>query len=156
MMKQLGLGLAIVGWAVAASAQTMAPASPAAAEVRQHIRDLEQVWVTAENKHDVATLRSILDDKFVNTFGAGKLHDKEGFIAAVLSGEVDPTQSQTLSDQTVVVHGDTAVSVGTDTLSGTDMGKPYSKVFRYTVTYVHRDGRWVALAEHMVGVPPAK
>jgi ketosteroid isomerase-like protein len=155
MMKHLGLGLALVGSAVT-TAQTVAPPSLAGAEARKQILELEQVWVNAENKHDVATLRSILDDKFVNTFGAGKLHDKEGFIAAVLSGEADPTQSQTLSDQTVVVHGDTAVSVGTDTVTGTEMGKPYSRVFRYTVTYVHRDGRWVALAEHMVGMPAAK
>jgi hypothetical protein len=28
--------------------------------------------------------------------------------------------------------------------------------YRYTVTYIHRNGQWVALAEHLVEVPQAK
>jgi hypothetical protein len=31
-----------------------------------------------------------------------------------------------------------------------------TNVYRITVTYIRRNGRWLALAEHMVKVPPAK
>ncbi len=46
--------------------------------------------------------------------------------------------------------------VGTDTLHGTKDGAPHTEVARYTATYIYRHGRWLALAEHMVFVPPPK
>jgi ketosteroid isomerase-like protein len=137
-----------------------APATPvdaSQAKAREEVLRLEREWATAEDKHDEATLRRILDEKFVVTFGSKKPpYDKEGFIKAQLAGDVDPTESQTLSDQTVIVDGDTAVVVATDTERGTKKGEAYTAVARYTVTYIRRNGRWVALAEHMVLVPQAK
>jgi ketosteroid isomerase-like protein len=137
-----------------------APATPvdvSQAKARQEVLRLEGEWATAEDKHDEATLRRILAEKFVMTFGTKKPpYDKEGFIKAELAGDVDPTQSQTLSDQMVIVDGDTAVVIATDTESGTKKGVAYTAVARYTVTYMRRNGRWVALAEHLVVVPPAK
>jgi steroid delta-isomerase-like uncharacterized protein len=123
---------------------------------KQQVLNLEREWVDAEIKHDAATLRRILDDKFVASFGAEKPYDKEAFIKGIVRGDVDPTESQTLTDRTVIVDGDTAVVVGTDTLRGTRNGAPYTEVGRYTVTYIHRNGQWVALAEHLVEAPPTK
>jgi hypothetical protein len=68
------------------------------ADAKQQVLDLENEWVAAEIKHDPATLRRILDDKFVATFGAGKRYDKEGFVKGIVGGDVDPTESQTLTD----------------------------------------------------------
>ena len=119
------------------------------ADAKQQILDLEQVWLTAEHNHDAATLRRILDDKFVATFGGKKPLDKEAFIKSQVSGDVDPTESETLTDRNVILDHDTAVVVGVDTESGTRKGKPYTEVARYTATYIRRDGRWVALAEHL-------
>jgi hypothetical protein len=56
----------------------------------------------------------------------------------------------------VILDRDTAVVVGTDTVRGTEQGATYAVVYRFTVTYVHRQGRWLALAEHLVEVPLAK
>jgi hypothetical protein len=36
-----------------------------AADDKQQLLDLEQEWVTAENRHDASTLRRILQEKFV-------------------------------------------------------------------------------------------
>lgn len=110
--------------------------------------DLEKQWAAAEDKHDAATIRRILDDKFVATFGAQKPYDKEAFIKEEVAGDVDPTASQTL-DETVILDGDTAVVIGTDTERGTKNGVAYKAVDRYTVTYVRRQGQWLALAEHI-------
>jgi ketosteroid isomerase-like protein len=107
-------------------------------------------------KHDTATLRRILDDKFVASFGVAKFYDKEGFIKGIVSDDVDPTESQTLIERTVIVDEDTAVIVGTDTLHGTRKGAAYTEVARYTVTYIRRHEQWVALAEHLVEVPQGK
>ena len=126
------------------------------ADAKQQVLDLENEWVTAEINHDVTTLRRILDDKFVASFGAAKPYGKEDFIKGIVSGDVDPTESQTITDRTVIVDEDTAVIVGTDTLHGTKKGAAYTEVARYTVTYIRRHGQWVALAEHLVDVPPSK
>ncbi len=127
-----------------------------AADAKQQVLDLEQEWVAAEHNHDAAALRRILDDKFVASFGAKKPYDKEAFIKEIVSGDVDPTESQTLTDRTVIIDHDTAVVVGTDTERGTRNGRAYTAVYRYTVTYIRRNGSWVALAEHLVEVPKAK
>ena|SRR5215472_6904154 len=87
------------------------PVDGSQAKTRQEVLKLEQEWVTAENKHDEATLRRILDEKFVATFGTKPPRDKEAFIKAELAGDVDPTVSQTLTDQTVIVDHDTVVVV---------------------------------------------
>jgi hypothetical protein len=107
-------------------------------------------------KHDATMLRRILDDKFVASFGVKEPYDKEAFIKLIITGDVDPTESQTLTDETVVIDQDTAVVVGTDTVRGTEKGEAYTVVYRYTVTYIRRQGQWVALAEHLVKVPEKK
>jgi len=129
-----------------------AAAGPAT-DAKQQVLELEDKWVEAENKHDAATLERILDDKFLASSGVNKPRDKETFIKQITSGEVDPTLSQTLTDRTVIVDGDTAVVIGTDTVRGTANGSAYTAAYRYTVTYIHRKGRWVALAEHLVKAP---
>ena len=125
-------------------------------DVRQQVLDLGKAWVAAELKHDATTLRRILDDKFIASFGAKQPSDKEAFIKQILTGDVDPTASETLTDETVVVDQDTAVVVGTDTVRGTENGAAYTVVYRYTVTYIRRKGHWVALAEHLVQAPQEK
>ena len=140
---------------VAVHAAESAAALPAA-EAKQQVIALEERWVEAENKHDAATLERILDDKFLATFGARAPRDKATFIQHITAGAADPTQSQTLTERTVIVDGDTAVSIGTDTISGTANGAAYSAAYRYTVTYIRRNGRWRALAEHMVEAPKGK
>lgn len=144
-----GMALSPVA-AAPGNSQALAPA-----DAKQQVLQLENLWVTAEQNHDAAALRRILDDKFVATFDAGKLRDKEAFIKAIVSGAVDPTESQTLTDETVIIDQDTAVVVGTDTLRGTKNGAAYSAVARYTVTYIRRHGHWIALSEHLVEAPKA-
>ena len=148
----------ILACCVAALPASTEPKNPeiSSADAKQQVLGLENEWVTAEIKHDTATLRRILDDKFVASFGAAKPYDKEAFIKAIITGDVDPTESQVLTDRTVIIDHDTAVVVGTDTLHGTRKGAAYTEVARYTVTYVRRNGQWRALAEHLVDVPPAK
>jgi ketosteroid isomerase-like protein len=133
--------------AVAADSSTQAPTT-----AQKAVLAVEQAWVEAEQKRDTAALKRLIHDRYVVTFNTGKLHNKEEFIKAFAGSKSEPS-TQTLSDQTVIVDRDTAIIVGTDTLRGTKNGEPYTRVARYTSTYVRRDGRWVALAEHLVDVP---
>jgi hypothetical protein len=158
MKKHRGLALTCA-WgmtAVVLAAEPNGAASPSAGDARQQVLDLGKEWVAAELKHDAVALDRILDDKFLASFGSRMPDNKAAFIKAITEGKVDPTESQTLTDESVIVDRDTAVVVGTDTVHGTDNGAPYTVVYRYTVTYVRRDDRWRALAEHLVKVPQAR
>jgi hypothetical protein len=90
------LAVLIAAWALASSSlasESKESATPAADAGRQ-VLDLDRAWADAETRHDVATLRRILGDHFVASFGAGKLYDKEGFIKAVIPDDTDTTQSR--------------------------------------------------------------
>ena len=127
---------------------------PGAAEAEKQVLSLGRQWAAAEDRADSVTLRSILDDRFNATFGSGKTYNKEAYIKAIIGdGVVDATGSQTLTDETVLVDRDTAVVIGTDTARGTDKGEAYTIVYRYTITYIWRNGGWRALAEHIARVP---
>jgi hypothetical protein len=120
------------------------------AEAERQVLQVEREWTAAEIKRDVVKLRQILDDQFVVTFGSGDVIDKEGFIKAVAGDENDVILSQDLTDETVRIDRDTAVVVLTDTVHGTSKGEPYTQVLRITTTYIRREGKWLALAEHIV------
>ena len=129
-------------------------AAPTTAAERQVLK-LEREWTAAEIKRDAATLRRILDDRFVVTFGAGEPIDKEGFIKDVIGDGTDRLLSQDLTGETVRVDRDTAVVVETDTVRGINKGQPYTQILRITTTYIKRHGEWVALAEHIATQRPA-
>jgi ketosteroid isomerase-like protein len=154
MGRTTALGLCSLALAGAVSLAA-APPTQEQATAEAQVRALEREWVNAEIHKDAAALRRILDEKFVATVGAGRPFNREAFIRAVVSG-TDTDVTQTLSDAAVVVDRDTAVVIGTDTVRGVAKGTPYSHAYRYTATYVRRNGRWVALAEHMVRVLEAK
>ena len=119
---------------------------------KQQVSQLLRDWVKAENEHDAAALSRILDDQFISTSGAGKPRRKDSFIKALTKGAADPAQSQSLTDETILVSGDTAILIGTDTFHRTDHAAPDGLALRYTITCVRRAGRWTALAEHIVKI----
>lgn len=158
MNRELRLFFVLIACCVAVLSESAEPknSNVPSPDAKQQVIDLSKEWVAAEIKHDAITLRRILDDKFVISFGAEKPYDKEAFIQLTVKSDVDPTESQTLTEQTVIIDQDTAVEVGTGTERGTEKGAAYTVVYRYTVTYIRRHGQWLALAEHLVQVPQAK
>jgi ketosteroid isomerase-like protein len=122
------------------------------ADVRALLK-LESDWVAAESRRDAVTLRAILDDRFIATFGGAEPLNKEAFINEETNSPPDPTVSQELSDRRVIVVGDTAVIVETDTLRGMKDGRPHAP-WRFTVTYIKHGNRWRALAEQGGPIKP--
>ena len=148
-MTRSAFGMALAAIAVACGPAAQARGADAQQEAVQLLRD----WATAENEHDATALDRILDDQFISTYGASKPTRKKAFIASLTKGKADPRQTQSLTDETVVVDGDTAILVGTDTFHRTDHAEPDGLALRYTITCVRKNGRWVALAEHIVKLP---
>lgn len=127
--------------------------APPDASVVTALTALEDRWTKAEQAHDAATLRAILDERFL-MIGTSRVRSREEFIAGVTSGPVDPTLTQTLTDQVFLIDGITAVLTEIDTVRSTENGQPSETRYRVTTTYSLRDGRWRALAEVMVRIPP--
>lgn len=148
-MTRGALGLSLAIWLAAGAMAAKAEDADAKQQAAQMLRD----WVAAENEHDAAALERLLDDQFISTYTAGKPTRKKAFIASLTKGKADPRQTQSLTDETIVVDGDTAILVGTDTFHRTDHAEPDGLALRYTITCVRRGGRWVALAEHIVKLP---
>ena len=120
--------------------------------VEQQVLAVEDAWVNAEIGRDEATLRRVLDDRFTLNHGNGTTTGKEEVIAGVLGWKLI---TETITERSVLVDGDTAVVFGTANFvfpaEGADDGKSAG---RYTAVYVRRDGAWRALALHMSARAP--
>ncbi len=131
-----------------AAARSTVPSAGAEREVLA----LERAWGDAEARRDAAALDAIMDDRFVFTYGSEAPLDKSTVIKHVLSN--DRPSPSTASEQHVTLDGDVAIVTGVETVDEVLDGGPAKKASRYTTTLVHRDGRWRALAVHMVAIAP--
>lgn len=128
----------------AVAAQTPAPGD------EQQVIATEAEWVEAEVKRDAAVLDRVLDERFLINSSKGVPRNKASVIADVL---VWTLVSETITDRTVLVDGNTAIVFGTATFRFAVEGKDEAtSAARYTTTYIKRDGRWRALALHMTSL----
>ena len=113
----------------------------------QRVLAIEDEYVAAEVSRDEATLRRIVDDRFLFNSNTGTTTGKEDFIQSVLKMSM---VGQTISERSVVIEGEIALVFGTAELRFVVPGKDESvSVLRYTSTYVKRDGEWRLLALQM-------
>jgi ketosteroid isomerase-like protein len=113
----------------------------------QTLLQLERDWEQANAKNDVAALERILAPEFVNTGPDGILSTRADIFARRKSGQVKFT-AFTQDDYKVQVIGDTAIVTGRSTSKSTRDGKDTSERDRFTDVFVHRNGRWQAVASH--------
>jgi len=113
----------------------------------QQVIATESEWVQAEIHRDAAVLERVLDDRFLVNSRNGGPRNKASVITDVLGWTMI---SQTITDRTVLVDGDTAIVFGTANFRFAVEGKADEvSAARYTTTYIKRDGRWRALALQM-------
>jgi hypothetical protein len=121
-------------------------ANPPSAD-EQAVLKVDSDWADAEERRDKAALDRVLADQFIATFGTDKPVDKPTFIKSILSEDPAVSDTQKLSDRSVVVDSDTAVVVEVDTETTIKNTKKRVASWRFTVTYIKRRGSWIALAE---------
>jgi ketosteroid isomerase-like protein len=50
--------------------------------------------------------------------------------------------------QSIRIYGDTAIITGVTSVKGTAGGEAFAADFRFTDTWLYRDGRWLLAASH--------
>lgn len=113
----------------------------------QIVLAVEDEYVIAEVTRDEATLRRLIDERFVFNSSKGTTKGKEELIQSVLNMAM---VGQTLRERSVVIEDDIALIFGTTDLRFEVPGKELSvSSLRYTSTYVKRQGQWRMLALQM-------
>jgi ketosteroid isomerase-like protein len=113
---------------------------------------LEHDWMDAENRHDANTLNTILDDKFIATFGSDKAIVKQTYLKNLTDGAIDPTAHLDILNENIIIDTNTAVIVLVNTIQGTRKEKTFDVAYRITVTFIRHGDHWNALALQAVSI----
>lgn len=109
--------------------------------VEDLIKKQEQNWAQATVKDGAAAVDQFEADDIITTDPGGRVTDKAQDKKDLSSGDLK-FQSMELSDLNVHVYGNTAVAAGTNNLKGTYKGQDISAKYRFTDTWVKRNGKW--------------
>jgi ketosteroid isomerase-like protein len=112
------------------------------------LRDAERELQSAMLAGDVAALDRLLDDRVLATGPDGRRLTKGEDLEIHRSRAlvIDSLAEEELS---VVVEGDTGVTLVLLSLTGANQRQPFAGRMRYTRTWTHADGRWRVLAAHI-------
>jgi ketosteroid isomerase-like protein len=108
---------------------------------------VENRWVEALVKSDLATLDAIVADSYVDTDEHSHRGNKDDVISFLKSGDIK-FESIKLSDMNAHVYGDAAVVFGTAVQAGSFLGGPLATKVIFTDTFVKKNGKWKAVASH--------
>lgn len=111
----------------------------------EQIKKLEQDWANAVAKGDSSAIEKYEASDIVNTDPAGRVTDRAQDVQDVKSGDLKFTSLQ-LSDMQVHMYGNTAVVTGLGDLKGSFKGQDISGTYRFTDTWVNREGKWQCVA----------
>lgn len=136
--KSVCLAVAIVSGAAVASDDVAA---------QQEILRVEAELLHAWETGDATTVRRDLDPSFTLVDSRGNITDYAANVAEV--EKRDPAYTVFRNrDQAVRVYGDSAVVIGITRVEGASGGAQFQAEFRFTDTWVKRDGRWKLAASH--------
>jgi ketosteroid isomerase-like protein len=113
--------------------------------VEDQIKEREQNWAQATIKEGAAAVDQYEADDITDTDPSGRVTDKAQDKTDLSSGDLK-FQSIELSDLKVHIYGNTAVAAGTSTIKGMYKGQDISGRYRFTDTWVKRNGKWQAVA----------
>lgn len=104
---------------------------------------MEMAWADAVRRKDAAWMERHYDDEFTFVSPDGALNDKRADIEDMKNVSFDSMEA---SDMDVRVSGDTAVVTGVSAIKGKYKNQDISGRYRFTDTFVKRDGEWKILA----------
>lgn len=132
------VGLGVAGILVAV---TVSSGKARTADDQKIVADLDTRYQEAVKKNDAATMEKILADDFVLVTGSGKTFTKTDLLNEARDGHM-VYEHQDESEQVVRAWGDTAVVSARLWLKGTEDGKAFDRMVRFSDTYVRTPGGW--------------
>lgn len=123
-------------------------------DIASKLKALEQRWEASFMSHDVSVLEELVAEDFVGTSSSGKVGNKATMLAGARQDKNVYT-SAVSSDMVVHVYGpNVAVVTGIVRETGkTPSGKAFSQSFRFTDTWMERNGRWQCVAASALALP---
>ena len=145
-MRRLGivLGAAVISVAAGFTATQKTSATQKA------VLALEEEWTRALVKTDTAAFKRLTSPNFVYTEDNIVMSQRELIHAVVTGDKVDwaGNEGMKLYDYTPV-----AVVTGVLVTKGRSKGKAYTNRYRFTDTWLYRNGRWQAIAAQDYLIP---
>jgi len=137
-----------------AAATSPSPAASPAAEkpakkmsVEAALKDNENRWEGAVGTHDMATVESMVADDFVGVSSKGKVSNRRGLLSEMKRDKDTYTSAKNEKLDVHMYGGGVAIVVGTAREKGTDKdGKAFDRAFRFTDTWLDRNGKWQCVA----------
>ena len=109
---------------------------------------LENLWNQMQINHDADAMGNMLDSDYVFTDYDGSVMSKSQFLATIRDTSTQLTV-EVSTDMKLHRHGDTVIVVGATHEKGTEKGKPFSHVGRFTDTWIKKDGQWLCIASQL-------
>lgn len=125
---------------------TQAQARDTAQDEREILR-VEAAICHAFEVGDAAYLRTALDPRFTLVDSRGEVTDLAQNLAEVEAREPRYQEFRN-HDQSIRLYGDAAIGTGITSIKGTAGGEAFQADFRFTDTWVYREGRWILAASH--------
>jgi len=141
----------------AAPKKAGSPAAAAAPAKKMSVEDAlkanENKWEAAVASHDASVPESVIASDFAGVYWDGKVMSKS-WLMGEMKKDKDTYKSAVNEKLAVHSYGPTvAVVVGTAHEKGTGKdGKAFDRVYRFTDTWVERNGQWQCVASHLMKV----
>jgi ketosteroid isomerase-like protein len=119
--------------------------------VEEQIKKQEQNWTQAVVEEGAASVDQYEADDIITTDPTGRVTNKAQDKTDLSSGDYK-IQSEELSDLKVLVYGNTAVAAATNFMRGTYKGQDLTGKYRFTDTWVKRNGKWQVVASQYTKV----
>jgi len=132
------------GFGIAVSLSLLAATNAAAQTDKQAVATLEDTWIKAVIARDTAAFNKLLGPAFVYTED-GQLYARAQVLKD-LATTTDTVTSGRNEELVVRMHGNTAIATGWLVLIGRGKGGPFERHYRYTDTWLKRNGAWRIIA----------
>jgi hypothetical protein len=119
--------------------------------VEAALKDNENRWEASYAAHDTSVAQTLMANDYVEVYWDGKVMGKSGAIGE-MKKDKDTYKSAVNEKLAVHTYGPSvAVVVGTAREKGTAKdGKPFDRTFRFTDTWVERNGQWQCVASQVM------
>jgi hypothetical protein len=122
-------------------------------DIASKLEALEQRWEGSYVTHDISVIEELVADDFVGTSSSGKVGNKAMIIS---EAKKDKNVYTSAVSGDMIVHSfapNVAVVTGIARETGkTPAGKAFSQAYRFTDTWVERNGKWQCVAASAIAV----